>query len=278
MQRKIFAVILCMMMVLAMLVGCGDANANENEDTADVTKTEKETIKLAIRSDGIDQVEIVRPHIEALGYELEVVNFNDSIQPNVALVEGSVDMNWYQHEPYMDNYNENNNTNLVMIKPKTAYPLFAMYSDKYTKISELPDGATIGLCNDSTNQVRGLKLLQEQGLITLDETAEIPTIYDVKDNPHNFEFIEAEMSVLPQSISDCDAICLAAAHMSNAGLSTEGFLCESTDSKKYAVGFVVREEDKDAVWASDIANAVQCEDLKEYFKTEKEGTLVPNWE
>ena len=81
----------------------------------------------------------------------------------------------------------------------------------------LPDGATIGLCNDATNQARGLHLLESQGLITLDDSVESPTMYDVKENPHNFKFIEAEMSVLPQSIKDVDAICLAAGHMVNAG-------------------------------------------------------------
>lgn len=278
MQRKMFAIILCALMVSLMMIGCGKASAGGNDDTSNIDSTGKEIIKLAIRSDGIDQVEIVRPHIEALGYELEVLNFDDSIQPNVALVEGSVDINWYQHEPYMKNYNESNNTNIVMVEPTTAYPLFAMYSDKHTAISEIPDGGKIGLCNDSSNQVRGLKLLEEQGLITLDETVEVPTIYDVKENPHHLELIEAEMSLLPQSISDCDAICLAAVHMGNAGLSTEGYLCESSDSKRYAVGFAVRAEDKDAPWASEIAKAVQCDELAEYYKTEKQGTLIPMWE
>jgi len=91
------------------------------------------------------------------------------------------------------------------------------------------------------------------------------------------EFIEVEMSLLPQSIADCDAICLAAAHMGNAGLPTDNYLCESSDSIKYAVGFAVREEDKDAVWATDIAKAVQCDELEEYYKTEKKGTFIPTW-
>ena len=108
-----------------------------------------------------------------------------------------------------------------MVEPKTFYPLFAMYSDKWDSVDELPDGATIGLCNDATNQARGLHLLESQGLITLDDSVESPTMYDVKENPHNFKFIEAEMSVLPQSIKDVDAICLAAGHMVNAGLSAD---------------------------------------------------------
>ena len=165
-----------------------------------------------------------------------------------------------------------------MVEPNTFYPLFAMYSDKWDSVDELPDGATIGLCNDATNQARGLHLLESQGLITLDDSVESPTMYDVKENPHNFKFIEAEMSVLPQSIKDVDAICLAAGHMVNAGLSADGYLCQSDDNDTYAVGFAVRAEDKDAQWIKDIAEAVQCDELAEYFKTEKQGTQIPCWE
>nr|WP_299300394.1 MetQ/NlpA family ABC transporter substrate-binding protein [uncultured Fretibacterium sp.] len=85
------------------------------------------------------------------------------------------------------------------------------------------------------------------------------------------------MSVLPQAIGDVDGICLAAGHMVNAGMSAEKFVCQSDDNEKYAVGFVVRAEDKDAVWAREIAEAVQCDDLAEYFRKEKHGTQVPLW-
>lgn len=103
-------------------------------------------------------------------------------------------------------------------------------------------------------------------------------MYDVKENPHNFQFIEAEMSVLPQSLADADAICLAAGHMVNAGMSAEGYLCQSDDNETYAVGFAVRAEDADADWAKEIAEVVQCDELAEYFRTEKEGTQIPLWE
>ena len=260
-------------MVAASLMGCGGSNTKtESEDG------EKTVIKIGTRADMVNQLEAVRDEIEALGYTVEESIFDDSIQPDVALAEGSIDINWYQHEPYLVSYNEKNGTDLVMIEPKTFYPLFAMYSNKWDSVEELPDGATIGLCNDATNQARGLNMLQAQGLITLDDSVEVPTMYDVKENPHNFKFIEAEMSVLPQSLGDADAICLAAGHMVNAGLSAEGYLCQSDDNDTYAVGFAVRKEDKDAEWAKEIAEVVQCDDLAEYFKTEKQGTQIPCWE
>lgn len=287
MKKRLLSMILVMGLAGAMLTGCGGSDSgsaepakSESED-ADSGEEEaadkKDTIKIGIRSDGIDQLEVVRAKIEEAGYTVEESVFDDSVQPNVALGEGSIDVNWYQHGPYLETYNAENDTDFVMIEPKTAYPLFAMFSDKYDSVDKLPDGATIGLCNDATNQARALNMLQAEGLITLDDSVEVPTMYDVKDNPHKFEFIEAEMSVLPQSLSDADAICLAAAHMVNAGLPAEGYLCTAPDGEDYAVGFVVRSEDKDAEWAKTLAEVVECDELAEYFEVEKEGTMVPSW-
>ncbi|MDY4206159.1 MAG: MetQ/NlpA family ABC transporter substrate-binding protein [Lachnospiraceae bacterium] len=277
MKKRLLSAILVIAMAGVMLAGC-ESKESSSEDTAAESTEKKEVVKIGIRADMVNQLEAVRDEIEALGYTVEESVFDDSIQPDVALAEGSLDMNWYQHGPYLESYNAENGTDLVMIEPKTFYPLFAMYSDKWDSVEELPDGATIGLCNDATNQARGLNMLQAQGLITLDDSVEVPTMYDVKENPHNFKFIEAEMSVLPQSLGDADAICLAAGHMVNAGLSAEGYLCQSDDNDTYAVGFAVRKEDKDAEWAKEIAEVVQCDDLAEYFKTEKQGTQIPCWE
>ena len=277
MKKKLISVLLTLAVAGTMLAGCGSSKADDTKSEAD-SSTEKKDITIGVRADMVNQYAAVEDKLKELGYNVQSKVFDDSVQPDVALAEGSIDCNWYQHEPYLKSYNEKNGTNLVMVEPKTFYPLFAMYSDKWDSVDELPDGATIGLCNDATNQARGLHLLESQGLITLDDSVESPTMYDVKENPHNFKFIEAEMSVLPQSIKDVDAICLAAGHMVNAGLSADGYLCQSDDNDTYAVGFAVRAEDKDAQWIKDIAEAVQCDELAEYFKTEKHGTQIPCWE
>ena len=278
MKKRILSVLLAAAMVGTMLVGCGSSSSSKSSDDAKTESSgEKKVIKLGVR-DNADQVNAVMDAIEAAGYKVDVTVFDDSNQPNVALGEGSIDINWYQHEPFLKAYNDANGTDFVMVEPKTAAPLFAMYSEKIKSVDELKDGDTIALCSDASNKARGLHLLESQGLITLDDSVESPTMYDVKENPHNFKFIEAEMSVLPQSIKDVDAICLAAGHMVNAGLSADGYLCQSDDNDTYAVGFAVRAEDKDAQWIKDIAEAVQCDELAEYFKTEKQGTQIPCWE
>ncbi len=279
MKRKLFSAFLVMAMTASMLAGCGSKPAENNSAAATepaAEAEEKQVIKLGVR-DTADQVDVCMEAIKAAGYEVEVTVFDDSIQPNVALGEGSIDINWYQHEPYLQSYNESNGTDFVMVEPKTAAPLFAMYSEKITSIDEIEDGAVIGLCADASNQARGLHLLESQGLIKLDETVEVPTQFDIVENPKNLTFVETDMQVLPQSLPDVTAIVLAAAHMANAGLDATTYVAASSDAETYAVGFVVRPEDKDAEWASGLAKAVQCEPLAEYYATVKQGTMVPMW-
>lgn len=274
MKKKLMSVLLCVAMVAVMSVGCGGSSEETSEDSGAKESEEKTVIKLGVRADGIDMAESIRESVKKAGYELEVTTFDDSIQPNVALGEGSIDVNWFQHQPYLDSYNAENDTDFVMAQPYTHYPLFAMYSDKWDSIDDIPDGGTIGVCNDATNQVRGLTMLQDLGLITLDDSVEAPTIYDIKDNPKNLQFIEAEMSVLPQSLADVDAIVLAGHHMFNAGLDATDFIEESADGPDYSLGFVTRKEDKDAQWVKDLVDAACCDSLKDYFESTG-GTLIP---
>lgn len=280
MKKGIVCMVLAVVLAVTCLAGCSNQTSNTETTAAQTNNTtgasdtqEKTTIKIGIRADGVDMLEAIKASVQAAGYELEVTTFDDSIQPNVALGEGSIDVNWFQHQPYLDNYNAENGTDYVMAQPYTHYPLFAMYSDKWTSVDDIPEGATIGLCNDSSNQARGLHMLEELGLITLDESVETPTRFDVVDNPKNLEFIEAEMSVLPQSIEDVDAICLAAQHMYNAGLDAKSYIAESSDSKDYMLGFTVRKEDADAQWVADLVEAACCDELKKFFN--ESGTLIP---
>ena len=267
MKKKMVSIM--MAVVLLAMAGCGAAKDKETEG-----EDQKTMIKLGVRADGIDMAESIRDSVKEKGYDLDITTFDDSIQPNVALEEGSIDVNWNQHKPYLDSYNTENGTDFVMIEPYTHYPLFAMYSSKHDSVEEIPEGGQIGLCNDATNQTRGLKLLEEQGLIKLDENVETPTVYDIVENPNNLEFIEAEMSVLPQSYEDVDAIVVAGQHMYNAGLDADDFIAESSDGPDYSLGFVVRKEDQDAEWVKDLDEAAQCDALSEYF-AKAGGVLIP---
>lgn len=296
MKKKIISILLCTAMAAAMLTGCGNKDASgtdegttagSQEEEAKATKSAEDeteapaeesgeltTIKLGVRSDFIDFVEAIRESVKEAGYKLDVTTFDDSIQPNVALGEGSIDVNWFQHQPYLDSYNAENGTDFVMAQPYTHYPLFAMYSEKVKSVEELPDGATIGVCNDATNQARAMKMLEDLDLITCDEAAESKTIYDIKDNPKNLQFVEAEMSVLPQSLPDVDAVILAAQHVYNAGMDATSYIAQSEDGPDYSLGFVTRKEDADAPWLADLVEAARCDALKAFFE-DNGGIQVP---
>lgn len=274
MSRKWMSFVLALGLMLTLASACG--NGTSKGTAGGSSSSDKKVIKLGVR-DNREQVDVVIEDIKKAGYEVEVTVFDDSIQPNVALAEKSIDINWYQHEPYLKNYNAEKGTNFIMVQPKTAAPLFAMYSKKIKNVNEIKNGETIGICSDAANKIRGLRLLESQGLIKLDPKVESPTQFDIKENPKNLKFIEADMQVLPQSLPDVSCIVLAAAHMVNAGLNANDYVCASNDADVYAVGFVVREEDKDAPWASGLAKAVQSEALAKYYKEEKQGVMVPLW-
>ena len=274
--KKFLAMMLITVMACCFATACGKSDSGEEAGTEE-TAVEKTDVKIGVRSDLIDYYNAVEPVLKEKGYNVEMVSFDDSIQPNVALAEGSIDINWFQHEPYLTAYNAENGTDFVMVQPKTYAPLFAMYSTKHEKLEDIPDGAVIGVCNDATNQDRGLKMLADNGLITLDESVEVATVHDIKDNPHNFTFQEAEMQMLPQSIDDLDAICLAAQHMVNAGNDPSKYIIKSNDEEEYAVGFVVNKADADAAWAKDIAETVQCDELAKALQEVSGGALLPTW-
>lgn len=266
MKKKLLTLLMCLSLGTTFLVGCGKDNEQiEGEKTA---------IKLGVRGTSIDEAEIAKSELEKKGYTVEVVTFDDNIAPNTALVEGSIDANMYQHEPYLDDYNKNEETNLVMVTPKVRAPIFGLYSEKYTDVKDIKDGSTIGLCNDSANQERGLRLLEDLGLIKLDESIESPTMYDIVENPKNLKFIEAEMISLPQSLSDVAAIACAGAHVQNASKDPEKLLlANSNDEEEYAVGVVVNEKDKDTQWAKDIADAYRTEGIRQYIEEVYKGTF-----
>ncbi len=275
-MKKFLSLLSILTMMTIALTGCGSSSADSSTSNSSETK---DKIVLGVRASSIEQAEIVKADMEKKGYQLEIVNFDDNIAPNQALTEGSIDANMYQHEPYLVNYNKSNNTDLVMVTPKISMPVFGLYSDKYDDYKKIPNGATLGVCNDATNQVRGLKLLNELGLIKLPADLEVPTILDLngnsETNPNGYKFIEAEMINLPQSLKDVDGILLAGLHMYNAGLDGTKYLASASDGEDYAVGVVVKKGDETSKWATDLNDSFHTEDMKKFLESSTGGTTIP---
>ena len=268
-----FAIAICLAS-LFLMTGCSQSSSNSND--ADTTKT----VRFGIKADFVGILDSVTPRIEALGYKVEKTVFDDFVQLDNALVEGSIDINWAQHEPYMDAYNTSNNANLAMLEPKPIYNVFGFYSHKWKSKDEIPDGATLCICNDPSNKLRCLKLLESNGLIKLKDGVESPTQYDIEENPKNLQFIEAENSMVPKSIDDCDAVVVAGLQMLNAGEDPSSYIfcSDDEDNEKFAIGLAVDSKNKDAQWAKDIASVVECDELATFLKENKQGAQLPAWQ
>lgn len=180
------------------------------------------------------------------GIEIEVVEYTDYVQPNVALSEGDLDANYFQHLPYLEAQVEERGYDFHAFTPGVHIEPLAVYSESVTDLADLPDGAQIGVSNDPANQARGLELLEANGVFTLADV-EDPTIFDVADNPKNVELVETDPAQLPRSLQDLDAAVINGNYALEAGLvpAEDGLAVESGEDNPYANILVARSEDAD---------------------------------
>ncbi|WP_214317274.1 MetQ/NlpA family ABC transporter substrate-binding protein [Nonomuraea sediminis] len=213
----------------------------------------------------------------AAGLKLEVVEFTDYVQPNVQLNEGQLDANFFQHKPYLDDFNASKGTKLSFVTPVHLEPL-GLYSKKITSVAALPNGATVAVPNDATNLGRSLKLLADNGIITLKEGAgTAATERDVTGNPKKLEFKPLEAAQVPRALDDVDAAVINGNYAIEAGLkpASQALLLEKSEGNPYANGLVVQaghEKDPNIVT---LGKLLQDPKVKEFIKTKYEGSVIP---
>ncbi len=199
------------------------------------------------------------------GYDLQIVEFTDYVTPNEALASGELDANYFQHLPYLESANAERGYNLVSAGGIHIEPL-AVYSDKYSSLDEIPDGATIAIPNDPTNEGRALLLLQSAGLITLGEGAGLEAVpADIADNPKNFKFSEIEAASLPRVLPDVDAAVINGNYAIPAGLiaTRDGLYVEGADSP-YVNVVAVREGTENEPKIKALVEALKSDTVREY--------------
>lgn len=177
-------------------------------------------------------LEVVKGELAEQGYDLQIVEFTDYITPNEALAAGELDANYFQHLPYLESYCQERGYNLVSAGGIHIEPM-ALFSKSYTSLEQLPNGATIGIPNDPTNEGRALLLLESAGLITLKEGAGLEAIpSDIADNPKNLRFSEIEAASLPRVLDDLDAAVINGNYAIPAGLisTRDGLFVEGAES------------------------------------------------
>ncbi|ADM99794.1 MetQ/NlpA family lipoprotein [Dickeya dadantii] len=252
------------------LAGCGQEQKNPNH------------IKVGVIVGAEQQVAEVAQKVakEKYGLDVELVTFNDYVLPNEALSKGDIDLNAFQHKPYLDQQIKDRGYKLVSVGNTFVYPI-AGYSKKIKSLNDLQNGAQIALPNDPTNLGRSLLLLQKVGLIKLkDNVGLLPTVLDVTENPKNLKLVELEAPQLPRSLDD-DQIALAIinttyASQINLTPAKDGLFVEEKDSP-YVNLLVAREDNKDAENVKKFVKAYQSDEVNQAALKVFNGGAVKGW-
>ena len=250
------------LLVASSLAACG---GDSSEDDFTLTVAASPSPHAEILS------EFAAPLLAKKGYKLEVKEYTDYILPNQDTTSGEVDCNYFQHLNYLNNYNEENGTDLVSVG-KIHFEPMGVFAGKSDDLAAIADGATITIPNDATNEGRALLLLQEQGLITLSDDAGITaTPNDIVDNPHNLSFIEQEAAMLPATLADADFAVINGNYAIDAGLTlADAVAQESADSdvikNEYANVIVTTPDKAEDEKIAALVAVLTTDDFKAYLE------------
>jgi D-methionine transport system substrate-binding protein len=271
MKKTVF--ILGLILLTGVFGACGTGSANDGA-------LDEDKLVIGVTAGPHEQIVEAASEVAAEdGLEIELKVFSDYVLPNTSLDEGDLDVNSYQHQPFLDSFNDDHGTDLVPVGKTILNPM-GVYSDTYENIEDLPDGSTFGLPNDPTNGSRALFILEEAGIIALDdEKAETASIHDVVENPKNLEFIELDAAQIPKQLSEVDAAAINTNFALGAGISPkdDSILLESTNSP-YVNYIVVRPEHADDPTVERFVNAYQSEEVRAFIEEEFEGSIIPSWD
>lgn len=256
--------------------------AAESEKATEAAAASGETVKIKIGATPSPHAEILEAAKDALkkkGVEIEIVTYNDYVQPNIATDEGQIDANYFQHQPYLDDFNKENNTHVVSVG-KIHYEPFGIYAGKSKDLKNIQDGAKIAVPNDTTNEARALLLLEANGIIKLKDGAGLTaTKQDIVENPHNVEIYEVEAAQIPRSLDSVDFACMNGNFAIQANYKpSEALAAEKSDSEAaqtYANIIAVAEKNKDAAWAKTLVEVLTSKEIRDFINKKYEGGVVP---
>ena len=221
-------------------------------------------------------VHAVAAEAKKQGLDVKVVEFTDYITPDKALAEGNLDLNAYQHVPFLNNFNKQNNTKLVPIG-NTILIRQGIISNKVHDLKAVPDGANVAIPNDPTNGGRGLLLLQQAGLIKLkDGVGYKATPKDVVENPKHLKFKELEAAQLPRSLDDVDLATITMNYVLSSGIDVkkQGLFWEKKDEPLAVMVLAAREQDKDRPEFKKIVAIYKSDAIKKFIEDKFHGTIT----
>lgn len=274
-MKKFFAILLTGVLTLGLAACGGSAEA-----PADDASAEAITLKIgASPTPHAEILEAAKEELEAKGINLEIVEFTDYVQPNLATESGDLDANYFQHQPYLDSFNAEQGTNLVSIGQVHFEPM-AIYAGTVTDLSAIPEGTKVGIPNDGTNGGRALLLLEANGLIKLDPEAGISaTKLDIVENPLNLEIIDMEAAQLPLSLGDLGIAVINGNYAMQNGLKTEDALAiEAADSlaaTTYGNIVAVKAGNENAPGLAELMEVLQGPTVAEFINSTYGGAVAP---
>ena len=264
MKKKLLALLLGLTLCLS-LAACGSDAA--------------ETVTLTVAASPTPHAEILNqcvPILAEQGIELVVNEYSDYVVPNTAVEDGDEDANYFQHIPYLEEFNASRGTHLVDVASVHIEPM-AIYAGKTASLEELPDGASIAVPNDPTNEGRALLLLEAQGLITLSDSSNLSsTPKDIAENPKNLTFVEVEAATIPSIVSEVDLAVINSNYALGSGYNpvTDSLAIESSDSP-YVNVLAVKEGNEENPAIQALVEALHSDTIRTYIEGTFDGAVVP---
>lgn len=271
--------VLLVTMFLLVLAGCGQSNDETKDKSSEKTAPKKEEVTLKVASlipPMTEILDLVKPKLAKEGIHLEMVVLGDNVQPNTALAAKEVDANFFQHVPYMEEFNRNNDAELVPIVP-IYFANYGVYAKEYKSMDELPEGSVIAIANDVSNIDRSLSLLAQHGVITLKEkTGPYYTQADITENPKNYKFEEVDLLMLARMYDDADAVVMTPAYAAPLGLTpkSDALLTEGVEND-FAITLVARKDNADSEPIQKLAEAMTSPEVREFLEKNYDETAIP---
>ena len=264
-MKKLISIFTSLLALVLVLTACSSKSDTKSE------KKENVTVKVASHTAPMtDMLEMIKDDLQKEGYNLEIVKVSDNVQANVALNNKEVDANFFQHRPFMEQFNQKNNAHLVAIQP-IYNATVSFYSKTLKDIKDLKDGADVAIPSDPTNLARALRLLDHAKVITLkDPNSFTVTEADIKDNPKHLKFTKVSLLNLNEAYNEKDLVFNYPTYISKLGLTPDknGLALEKADDLTFAISLVAREDNKDDAKVAAVKKALASEKVKDYINKE----------
>lgn len=284
-KKALLSILLTGIVAFGVLTGCGSSSSESSSDSKDAGATEdseKNTV-IKVAASATPHAEIleqVKPILEEQGYDLEITVFDDYVQPNEVVESGEFDANYFQHQPYLDSFNEEKGTHLVSIGG-IHYEPFGIYPGTKNSLDDISDGDSIAVPNDTTNEARALLLLQDNGIIKLKDGAGLDaTVNDIVENPYNVKIVELEAAQVARVVDETAYVVLNGNYALEAGYSVgkDALAYEKSDSeaaKTYVNIIAVKEGNEDNEALKALVKVLKSDEIKDYINETYDGAVIP---